>query len=43
MTRSLVARPRFEGGKKCEHDCCVKTAKEGKVCDKCHPKKDEKK
>ena len=32
-----------EAGKKCEHKCCVKAAKDGKVCEKCHPKKDEKK
>ena len=31
-----------EGGKACAHDCCVKAAKEGKVCEKCHPKKEEK-
>jgi hypothetical protein len=32
-----------DAGKKCEHKCCVKAAKDGKVCEKCHPKKDEKK
>jgi len=32
-----------EGGKSCAHECCVKAAKENKVCEKCHPKKDEKK
>ena len=32
-----------EAGKKCEHKCCVKASKDGKVCEKCHPKKDEKK
>ena len=26
-------------GKTCEHPCCVKTAKEGKVCTKCNPPK----
>jgi len=31
-----------EGGKKCAHDCCVKAAKEGKVCEKCHPKEEKK-
>lgn len=32
-----------EGGKTCAHECCVKASKDGKVCEKCHPKKDEKK
>ena len=32
-----------EAGKSCAHECCVKAAKEGKVCEKCHPKKEEKK
>ena len=32
-----------EAGLKCEHECCVKAAKEGKVCEKCHPKTEEKK
>ncbi len=32
-----------EAGKKCDHKCCVKAAEDGKVCEKCHPKKDEKK
>ena len=32
-----------EAGKKCEHECCVKAAEDGKVCAKCHPKKDKKK
>ena len=27
-----------EAGKKCEHQCCVKAANDGKVCEKCHPK-----
>ena len=31
-----------EGGKTCSHDCCVKAAKEGKVCEKCHPKVEKK-
>lgn len=30
-------------GLKCEHACCVKAAKDGKVCETCHPKKAEKK
>lgn len=30
-----------EAGKKCEHKCCVKAADKGKVCEKCHPKKDK--
>lgn len=32
-----------EGGKACAHECCVKASKEGKVCEKCHPKKEDKK
>jgi len=32
-----------EGGKSCAHECCVKAAKDGKVCENCHPKKEEKK
>ena len=32
-----------EAGKKCAHDCCVKAAEDGKVCEKCHPKKKEEK
>ena len=32
-----------EGGKACAHECCVKAAKDSKVCEKCHPKKEEKK
>ena len=32
-----------EAGKKCSHKCCVKAAEEGKVCEKCHPKKEDKK
>lgn len=31
-----------EGGKSCAHQCCVKAAKDNKVCEKCHPKKDAK-
>lgn len=27
-----------EAGKKCKHECCVKAANDGKVCEKCHPK-----
>src|SRR6185295_1507921 len=33
----------IKAGKKCKHECCVKAAEAGKVCEKCHPKKDEKK
>ncbi|MEY2408171.1 MAG: hypothetical protein QOF48_841 [Verrucomicrobiota bacterium] len=34
----------IKAGKKCKHECCVKAAEGGKVCEKCHPpKKDEKK
>ena len=29
-----------DAGKKCEHKCCTKAAYKGKVCEKCHPKKD---
>ena len=32
-----------EAGKKCDHKCCVKAANDGKVCEKCHPKKDKEK
>lgn len=35
--------PTVEAGLKCEHECCVKAAKDGKVCEKCHPKTEEKK
>jgi hypothetical protein len=30
-----------EAGLKCTNQCCIKAAKDGKVCEKCHPKKDE--
>ena len=30
-----------EAGKKCDHKCCVKASNDGKVCQKCHPKKDK--
>lgn len=30
-------------GKECSHECCKKAVKDGKVCEKCNPKKDEKK
>jgi hypothetical protein len=26
-----------KGGKPCAHPCCVKVAKDGKVCEKCNP------
>ena len=32
-----------KAGKKCKHECCSKAAADGKVCEKCHPKKEEKK
>lgn len=32
-----------KAGKKCKHECCVKAAEGGKVCEKCHPKKEDKK
>ena len=28
-------------GLKCKNKCCVKAAKAGKVCEKCHPAKGE--
>jgi len=31
--------PTVEAQKKCKHECCVNAAKEGKICEKCHPKK----
>ena len=30
-------------GKECTHKCCVAAKKDGKVCEKCNPKKEEKK
>ena len=30
-------------GKECAHKCCVAAAKDGKVCEKCNPKKEEEK
>jgi hypothetical protein len=30
-------------GETCSHPCCVEAAKEKKVCEKCNPKKEEKK
>jgi hypothetical protein len=30
-------------GKTCTHPCCVAATKDGKVCEKCNPKKEEKK
>ncbi|HYV29264.1 MAG TPA: hypothetical protein VFA77_17145 [Candidatus Eisenbacteria bacterium] len=30
-----------EAGKNCKHECCKKAAADGKVCEKCHPKKEE--
>ena len=30
-------------GKECEHKCGVQAKKDGKVCEKCNPKKEEKK
>ena len=32
-----------EAGKDCTHKCCVEAKKDGKVCEKCNPKKDDKK
>jgi len=30
-------------GKECAHQCCKDAVKAGKVCEKCNPKKEEKK
>jgi len=30
-------------GKDCAHKCCADAKKDGKTCEKCNPKKDEKK
>ena len=32
-----------DAGKDCSHPCCVTAKKDGKVCEKCNPKKEEKK
>lgn len=32
-----------KAGKECSHKCCVEATKNKKVCEKCNPKKDEKK
>jgi hypothetical protein len=32
-----------KAGKECAHKCCVEAAKAKKVCEKCNPKKEEKK
>ena len=47
---ALLAAPVFAGdsccdkakakGEECKHKCCVDAKKEGKVCEKCNPKKD---
>ena len=31
-----------EAGKTCKHECCKKASADGKVCEKCHPKKEDK-
>jgi hypothetical protein len=31
-----------EAGKECAHKCCKDAAKDGKVCEKCNPKKESK-
>jgi hypothetical protein len=33
--------PTVEAGLKCTNQCCIKAAKGGKVCEKCHPKKED--
>lgn len=30
-------------GEECKHKCCVAAKKDGKVCEKCNPPKEEKK
>lgn len=30
-------------GKECDHKCCVEATKAKKVCEKCNPKKEDKK
>ncbi len=32
-----------DAGKECTHKCCVDAKKDGKTCEKCNPKKEEKK
>lgn len=32
-----------KAGKECSHKCCVEAAKAKKTCEKCNPKKEEKK
>ena len=32
-----------KAGKECDHKCCVEAAKNKKTCEKCNPKKEEKK
>ena len=32
-----------KAGKACEHKCCVEATKNKKTCEKCNPKKEEKK
>lgn len=32
-----------DAGKECAHKCCVAAKKDSKVCEKCNPKKEEKK
>ena len=32
-----------KAGKECSHKCCVEATKNKKTCEKCNPKKDEKK
>ena len=34
--------PTVAAGKNCKHECCKKAAADNKVCEKCHPKKDDK-
>ncbi len=44
MVSTLLCALAFVAGpRKCEHKCCQKAAEDGKVCEKCHPKKSESK
>lgn len=55
FTMALLAGPAFaaedktccekakEANKDCAHKCCVDAKKDGKTCEKCNPKKEEKK
>ena len=38
-----MLREAKKAGKECDHACCVQAKKDGKVCEKCPPAKDDKK